>query len=354
MTRILIVDDDPSIRTLLTFLVQFEGYTCVPASGPEEARKRLAEEDFTLVLLDVMMPGESGMDLLKHIRMHHPRTAVLMITGLDDPHLGKSALEFGAYGYMVKPFRESELLINIANAVHRREIELENLEHIARLQEKIEERTKAIEAATRSVEEARDQVRTYKEETVLKLARTVELRDEETGKHIRRIALLSDFLCRRIELSDKESELISISSMLHDVGKIAVPDKVLLKPGTLTPEEFEAVKLHTHAGFELLQGSESDLLQRGAEIALSHHEWWNGAGYPLGLRESNIPLSGRVCAVADVFDALTNRRSYRPAFPLRVAVEMMEEERETHFDPDMLDLFLGGIDEVKEIVLAHD
>lgn len=350
MTRILVVDDDPSVRRLLDEVLKLEGYECVPAADAEEARARLAEDTFELALLDIMMPGESGIELLADVRTKYPEVAVVMVTGVDNPQLAKMAIETGASGYVVKPFAPNEMVITVANALHRRKLELAHLEGLRKLQAELEERKRAIDEVTVLLDQATGAVSSFREDTVLRLARTVELRDEGTGKHLRRMSLMSELIAGRLELSEEQCEAIGVASILHDVGKIAIPDDILLKPGKLTSEEYDIVKRHTHIGYELLQGSQSEVLQLGADIALSHHEWWDGNGYPLGYTGGGIPLCGRIAAVADVFDALTSSRPYRPAFSVSTAVEMMQDERGTHFDPEILDVLISDLESPVHIV----
>lgn len=349
MAHVLLVDDDPLILQMLTILLEEEGYTCTAASSAAEARP-LLDQGFDLALVDVMMPNESGIELLTHIRTQYPSIAVVMVTGVDDRELVATALETGAYGYVVKPFRLNEIRINVTNALHRRRLELDNLARMNELEVSLEQRTLAVEEVSRRLEETKGILRSLKEETALKLAQTIELRHEETGKHILRVGLIAQLLARRLGFSSEESAHIGLSSLLHDVGKIAVPDKILLKPGKLTANEFEVVKRHTHVGYELLKGSESDVLRQGGQIALSHHEWWDGNGYPLGLAGDEIPQCGRIAAVADVCDALASRRRYRGALPLGTVLEVMEGERGSHFDPEIFDLFQESMSEVSEII----
>lgn len=353
VSRILIVDDDASIRGLLTQLLELEGHRCESAASAAEARQKLEHNTFELILLDVMMPGESGMVLLEHVRTHHAESAVMMVTGVDDTNLAKTAIQHGVFGYTIKPFNTTQLVIDVERALHGRELELARLQNLSELRAEVAEGNKAVSEASRLLEQATGALRSFKEEIVLRLARTVELRDEETGKHLQRMSMLSELLAHRMGFSDEECEEVAISSMLHDVGKVAVPDQILLKPGKLTADEFEVVKTHTHIGYELLKGSEAEVLQDGAEVALSHHEWWDGNGYPLGHEGEDIPLTARIAAVADVFDALTSRRHYRGAFLLGDAAEMMKAERGTHFDPDLLDTFMNNLPAAAEIVAHH-
>jgi putative two-component system response regulator len=349
MTELLIVDDDDALRVWGERVVRERGYACDAAANASDARGLLVEDSYELVLLDVNMPGESGIELLSHIRSDHPDTAVVMVTGEDDTRLATNAIELGAFGYMVKPVGAGELLINVANALHRRVLELDTRRLVRSLQITAAEREARLEDALADLHRSESKVWFSQAETIFRLARVVEFRDEETGHHLQRMSSYCEVLARELDLGAERAEHLRLASQLHDVGKVAVPDTILLKRGKLTSEEFEIIKTHAETGYKMLAGSSSEVVQLGAQIAYTHHERWDGGGYPRGLRGEEIPLEGRIAAVADVFDALTSDRVYRPAFPLNTAAEMMRSERTTHFDPDILDVFFNILDELKGI-----
>lgn len=348
-THILIVDDEVSIQRMLGRLLEQYGYTCTLASDAKEARLRLEEKEFALILCDVNMPGESGLDLVKHVIENYPHTAAVMVTGLDNPQLASVALEIGAYGYILKPFESNEILINVANALRRRRLEIENKAHRERLELTIMERTAALRHAIESLERAEKELRLSREETIQRLAIAAEYRDGATAQHIQRMSHYCALLARRYGLDPQRCELIRIASPMHDIGKIGTPDHILLKPGKFTPEEFKAIALHPEIGYRILSGSGAELLNLAATIAWTHHEKYDGSGYPRGLRGENIPLEGRIAAIADTFDALTSKRVYKPAFPLDQAVDIMQKRRAKDFDPDLLDTFLNAMDEILAI-----
>jgi putative two-component system response regulator len=353
VTELLIVDDDEALRRWTERVVRDHGYSCDSASDAAAARKNLNSNTYQLVLLDVNIPGESGIQLLSSIRREHPAVAVLMVTGEDDPELALSAIELGAYGYMVKPIGSGELLINVVGALHRRRRELENRRLMQQLRTTVEERGGKLEEALQDLQLLETKVWASQAETIFRLARLVEFRDEETGQHLHRMSSYCEILARQIGVSKQRCELIRLASQLHDVGKIAVPDSILLKHGKLTPQEFEVIKAHTETGFQMLAGSSSEVVQVGALIARTHHERWDGAGYPRGLAGEDIPTVGRIAAVADVFDALTSDRVYRSAFPVKSAIEMMQAEGASHFDPELLDTFLTALPEVEAVRRAY-
>jgi putative two-component system response regulator len=329
------------------------GYSCEGACDAHVARERLRQDSYRLALLDVNMPGDSGIDLLSQIRQDHPEVAVVMVTGEDSVELAKTAIELGAYGYLVKPVGSGELLINVANALHRRRSEAQNRRVLEGLRSAVHERDNELAQALQELELAETKVWVSEAETILRLARLMEYRDEETGQHLRRMSSYCELLARRIGFSEERCEFVRLASQLHDVGKVAVPDSILLKPGKLTAEEFEVMKGHAETGHKMLAGSASEIVQLGALIARTHHERWDGSGYPRGLAGEAIPLEGRVAAVADVFDALTSDRLYRSALPVKSAVKMMRDARGQHFDPELLDAFLLALPEVDAIRQAH-
>jgi putative two-component system response regulator len=347
--RILVVDDDSMMRGLLERILE-PTYSCAVAASAAEARARIAREDFALLLCDVNLPGESGLALARHALAEHPDTAVVIVTGVDDPVTARTAIDFGAYGYLIKPFRATEVTIAAANALRRRALERETRGQHERLDGLVHDRTEALHDALWRLEGSARELRGSRAETIQRLARAVELRDIDTGGHIERMSAFCELIARQC---DVHPETMRVASPLHDVGKIAVPDRVLLKPGELTPEERVEMERHAEIGHEILTGTGSDVLELAAEIAWTHHERFGGGGYPVGLSGEEIPLEGRIAAVADVYDALTSDRVYRPAFSGGIAVKMMREATGSHFDPLVLEVFLGSLDEVEAIRRDH-
>jgi putative two-component system response regulator len=343
---ILIVDDEEPIRRMLSRLLERHGYVCKMASDAIEARRQLEGHVFGLILCDVNMPGESGLDLIRRVLREYPHTAAVMVTGLDDPQLAGIALEHGAYGYIVKPFESNEVLINVSNALRRRRLEIENQAHREHLEQTVLERTAALRQAITNLERAERDIRSSREETIQRLALAAEFRDDETARHVQRMSHYCALLARRHGLEADRCELIRIASPMHDIGKIGTPDNILLKPGKFTPEEFEAISRHPEIGYRILSGSEAELLRLAAIIAWTHHEKYDGTGYPRKLVGDAIPLEGRIAAIADAFDALTSRRVYKPAYPVEQAITMMRNGRGKHFDPSLLDTFLTAMDDV--------
>ena len=351
MGTILIVDDEETIARHLERVLSRKAYDCMTASSGAEARTLLQKRPFDLVLCDVNMPGESGIDLLDEIARNYPDTATVMVTGMDDTDLAEHALAMGAYGYVIKPFEPNEILIDVSNALRRRTLEIENRKHREKLESMVQERTADLWTAIRSLERSESDLRQSREDTVRRLSLAAEFRDDDTAQHVNRMSLYCELIYRHLGEDYDRCELIRTASAMHDVGKIGIPDRILLKPGPLTREEMDVMRTHSVLGHRILDGSDSDLLLTAARIALTHHEWWDGTGYPRGLKGEEIPLEGRVAAIADVFDALTSDRVYRKGYSFGEAVEMMSAERGTHFDPELLDLFLGSLDEIIDITI---
>jgi putative two-component system response regulator len=349
MSGILIVDDDAALRSWARRILTAQGYTCAEAGGAREARLALRAGEFEVALVDVKMPGESGIELLASIRVAFPLTAVLMVTGEDDLGLATSAIELGAFGYLIKPVRVGELLINIANALHRRRREIELQRRVQQLAGDGRQMAVALRRALEAAEQAPNVVDAFQSDTLRRLVRLAEFRDDTTGHHMHRMSCYCELIGLQIGLPPERCATLRLASELHDVGKVAIPDRILLKPGKLTDEEFDVMKTHAEIGHRLFADSESTLQQLAGVIALTHHERWDGGGYPRGLAGEQIPLEGRIAAVADVFDALTSDRVYRPAFPVGLAVGMMDAERATHFDPELLDAMRARSDQVQAV-----
>ena len=342
--RILATDDRPEVLRLIERSLS-ERYECELAVGVEEARERLASEPIQLALCDIEMPGESGLILVEEIAAGHPEIAIVMLTGVDDPDVAEKAFRLGAHGYLVKPFWAGQLLITVANALRQHELESAERKRHEALLGSAEERTQAlqhelIEAQRKAIEA----LRSSRLETVERLARAIEMHDPETGGHVQRMATVAALLGAKLGLEANRVELLRAAAPMHDVGKIATPDGVLRKRGALTAVERKRMEAHTTVGHEILADSDAELLQMAAEIALTHHEWFDGSGYPQGLAGEQIPLEGRIVAVADVFDALLSDRPYRMAMSVEEATELIDSERGTHFDPTVVEALMDNLD----------
>ncbi len=333
--RILIVDDEPYIREILSRWLVDEGYDCEQAANTEAALEALARGDCELMISDIRMPGRSGLELLDEARARFPDLAVIMLTAVDDRATAIHTLEAGAYGYVIKPFDRNELLISVVNALERRRLSLLSNHYREQLENDVRERTA--------------ELRLREEEVALRLITAAEHRDAETGAHIRRIGLYSEVIACARGWDPEAAEELRLAAPMHDVGKIGIPDHILLKPGTLTSREFSVIERHTTMGAAILAGSHIPTLKLARQIALTHHERWDGGGYPTGLAAREIPEEGRIVAVADVYDALVHTRIYRPAMSEEQALRIMERARGRQFDPDVFDTFLEVLPELREI-----
>ena len=347
--RVLIASEDSAACSALVSLLSDNAYDCTAVQDLAEARAFLAQGDFALVLSDMDLPGLSGFALVMEVTREYPDAAIFMLSGLDDPALVTNALEMGAYGYMVKPLEPNEVLINVANALRRRTLEMENRRHQEELEQLVRSRTDDLRLAVARLERVEQELRGSREETIERLSIAAEFRDNETIKHIKRMSGYCEILARGSGLDEEHCEMIRVASQLHDVGKIGMPDDILTKRGPLTDEERSMMQQHTEVGYRILAGSNSEVLSIAASIALTHHERFDGTGYPRGLSGESIPLEGRIVAVADVFDGLTSERVYKKAVPLDAAKGVLSGEADRQLDGDLIDLFLSSMDYILPI-----
>jgi putative two-component system response regulator len=327
---ILIVDDHVTNVHVLTRILARAGYpNVVGTSDARQAVPLFLERRPDLVLLDLVMPYLDGFAILEQLQHHVPRDTylpVLVLTADISPEARQRALSMGARDFLGKPFDAGEVLLRIKNLLEARFLHLELQEQNAHLEDRIRQRTRELEAA---------QV-----EIIERLALAAEYRDDETHQHTRRVAEISAHLARRLGLGEERVGLIRLAAPLHDLGKISIPDQLLLKLDHLTPDEFLRMKAHADAGARILSGSRFPLLQLAEQIARTHHEHWNGEGYGSGLAGESIPLASRIVAIADVFDALTHPRPYKRAWSVAEAVEEIRRQRGRQFDPRIVDAFL--------------
>jgi len=343
---ILVVDDDAAVRDVLVGMLSEAGYEVRGVGSAREARYALENEEISLLLSDVSMPGETGLDLIRFALCEHPGTATLLISALEDPGIAQVAMDFGAYGYLSKPVRRSAVLIGVMTALRRRDVEARERAARLSLEDNLRMRTSALTDMLERLEGAAAQGRVLQGETIHRWAQSAEYRDPGIGRHLKRVGHCCAVLGQKLGLHGESMELASV---LHDVGKVAIPDSILLKAGPLTADERLAIETHSTVGYEMLRGSSSGLLDLAATNAKTHHEKFDGSGYPSGLSGTQIPLEGRIAAVADVFDALTSDRGYRLAWSLETTVAWMERESGKHFDPEVLGVFLDSLDEIASI-----
>jgi putative two-component system response regulator len=316
------------------------------AANAAEARAKLRTRTFELMLCDVTMPGETGFSLLAYAQKAHPDTAVIMVTAIDSPDEASPAVIHGAYGYIIKPFEPNAILINVATALTRRADRVGDKTRNAELQDEVSSRSEELKDALDRLAAGDHALSMSQEETVLRLALAAEWRDHDTGLHLKQMSTLAARLATLAGLPTDRVEQLRVASQMHDIGKIGLPDAVLLKAGPLDDDERIIIQTHSEIGFQMLQDSESPLIQLASIVARTHHERFDGTGYPHGLAGNAIPLEGKIVAIADVFDALRSERPYKRAFSFDKSLGIMRDGRGSHFDPDLLDLFLSDAEEL--------
>jgi putative two-component system response regulator len=336
---ILVVDDEAPVRNLLATWLTGHKYRCVRADSAAAARRCLETESIDLITADIKMPGGSGIDLLRYVMASQPDLPVLMLTGNRDTESAISALNAGAFGYLLKPPRQDELFAQVNHGLELHRLRLERRRYTEGLEQRVREQTVEIRQAH--------------EETIHRLVQAAACRDLETGAHIVRTGVFSEILARAAGWSPAEVERIRMAAPMHDIGKIGVPDAILRKPAGLTPEEYDLMKQHTVIGAKLLARSNSSILTMAREIALCHHERWDGKGYPAGTAGDAIPEAARILSIVDVYDALTSDRPYRRALPEEEVLKMMLAQQGTHFDPLLLTTFFTVLEEIRDAANNH-
>lgn len=347
---VLVADDSAASRTALAEMLRQLGYSVEEAQDGFEALAKL-KLDVDIVLLDVVMPGMDGFEVARRIRQD-PKSALLpivMVTGLAGREDRLRAVEAGANDFIAKPVDFTELRVRVSSLLKLKEAQDALRRHQAELEETVARRTAALQEALEEASKAHRRTREAYIDTVFRLALVAEYKDKGTGAHIRRIGELCAVIGQALHLSPEEVEVLRLASQMHDVGKMGIPDQILLKPGPLNSDEWSIMKRHTVYGRHILQGSPSDLLEVGSVIALSHHEKWDGSGYPSGLSGEDIPIWGRICAVADCFDAMTMERPYKPALDSEFAREEVAKGAGVHFDPQVVEAFLSNFDAILEV-----
>ncbi len=334
--KVVIIDDIQMNVTALQYLVRkLPDCESVCFTDPVAALEWCLANEPDLVLVDYMMPILSGTELVERFRAHHPDVPVLMITASHETTLRHQALKIGVTDFLTKPIDNIEFLARAKNMLALRASHKKLTDHAAWLADEVRKATETIVAQER--------------ETIFCLSRAAEYRDPETGAHILRMAHYSRHIARHMGLSVAQQDLLLQAAPMHDIGKVGTPDTILLKPGRLDDAEFAIMKQHAVIGYEILVASSSPLLQAAAEIVHTHHEKFDGSGYPRGLVGEAIPLFGRIVAVADVFDALTSVRPYKKAWSIEQALALLHEGKGKHFDPACVDAFLCEWDEVLKI-----
>lgn len=330
--RVLVVDDEPGVREVLCALLEDEGYVALSVSGAEEALARVAAEPPALVISDLKMPGRDGLWLLDGLRASHPGVAVVMLTGYGDTETAVECLRRGADDYLLKPPRVVDLVRAIERALGRRRSQQEAEQYRRGLEERVEEKTRDLAAALQAVAGA------Y-QSTLAALVAALDAREHETGDHSQRVVRITLAIADRLGLDGSVRDIVARGALLHDIGKIGVADKILLKPGPLTPDEWTEMRRHPDIGYAIIE--RIPFLEEAAQIVLSHQERWDGTGYPRRLKGDQIPLGARIFAVADTLDAIVNDRPYRKGQPLSAARAEIARCAGTQFDPAVVEAFLA-------------
>lgn len=336
--KILIIDDEPLNIQLLELILKKAGYTSVYSTDDARKATALYSEIYPdLILLDLQMPHMSGFEVLQELKKLERRSylPIMVLTAETDEDSRLRALDLGAKDFLNKPFKETEVLLRIRNMLEVRLLHQQLRDQNSILEQKVKQRTL--------------ELRNSQLETIQRLGRVAEYRDTDTGLHIIRMSHYAERLARASGLSDTDCELILNASPMHDIGKVGIPDKILLKKGKLTSDEFDAMKAHTTIGGQMLANSKSRLSITARDIALTHHEYWDGSGYPKGLQGEAIPLFGRISALADVFDALTSARPYKLAWTTEASLAEINKQSGKQFDPELVSVFMEIAPDLLEI-----
>ncbi|MFS0728020.1 HD-GYP domain-containing protein [Paenibacillus sp. 1P07SE] len=340
---ILIVDDQEYNIHLLERILSRAGFTrLIPLVDPERIREVVSASKPDIILLDWHMPGVDGMQALGMIRElsgedHY--LPVLVLTADVTSEAKQKALQAGAHDFLTKPVDRTEVILRMNNLLRTRYLHLQLSMQKSTLEERVQQRTIELQQA--------------KLEILQLLGKTSEFRDDMTGRHTLRVGRLSGLIAARLGLPERMTELITMAAPLHDIGKIGIPDELLLKPGRFDPEELERMKAHTTIGYKILEASSFEVLRMAGVIARSHHEKWDGTGYPQGLAGREIPLEARIVALADFYDALTHERPYKKAWTPEEATAEIILQRERHFDPEVVDAYLSLIQETPELIVEE-
>ncbi len=340
--KILVVDDEERNRRLMEAILLPLGYKVILARDGEEALAKVREIPPDVILLDIMMPKMDGFEVVRQLKKETKTIPVVMVTALREVEDRIKALAAGADDFLTKPVDQTELRARVNSLL---KVKAYN-DHMRNYQEELEAE---VAQRTEQLRQALEEVKAASLDTIYRLSRAAEYKDEETGAHIQRMSHYAAAVAGKMGLNGETVETILYAAPMHDIGKIGIPDHILLNPGVLKPDEWETMKQHTTIGAKILEGSKAEFIKLANVIALTHHEKWDGSGYPQGLKGSKIPIAGRIAAIADVFDALTSKRPYKEPFSVEKSLSIIKEGRGSHFDPDVVDAFIAVKKEILDI-----
>lgn len=327
--RILIIDDEVSIRRIFGNILMTNRMTSTQAADTAEARNFVKNQPFDLIICDINMPGESGIDFIRFVLADYPETAVIMVTGIDDPDIAETALEIGVYGYLVKPVSPNQMIISVSNALRRRELEAQKRIHCENLEKLVLSRTEDLRQTMDNLQKAMSGI-------IEAMGITVEKRDPYTAGHQVRVTGIATAIAKQMDLSRNKTEGIRLAGLIHDIGKIAVPAEILSKPGKISDCEFGIIRTHSQVGYDIIK--KIDFPWPISQTVYQHHERLDGSGYPQGLSGDDILIEARIIAVADVVEAMASHRPYRPALGIETALKEIRKNRGRFFDPRVVDV----------------
>jgi putative two-component system response regulator len=341
---ILVVDDQPQNIDLLDAYLVPQGYDVVKATSGEEALGKLSGNQIDLILLDVMMPGMDGFEATRRVRQDntHRLLPIILVTALRETEDRVKGIEAGCDDFLSKPVDKMELLARVRSLL---KVKAYN-DLLSNYREELESE---VTKRTEELRQAFEKIRAASLETIYRLSMASEYKNDDTDVHIKRMSHYSAAVARRMGLDESTIETILYAAPMNDLGKIGIPDSILLKPAKLDSTEWEIMKLHTVIGAKILHGSDAEFIRMGETMSMCHHEKWDGSGYPNRLEGTKIPIAGRIAAIADVFDALTSKRPYRKPFSVEESLDIIREGRGSHFDPDVVDAFFAIQDEILNI-----
>jgi len=330
------IDDNQNNLFLIEAICSELGINVTSFDNPLNGLMYVLQNDVDIIIIDYMMPELNGIEFIKEYRNNNTMVPIVMVTAVgSDDEIHKGAFDAGVNDFLSKPINATLFKARISTLINSYKAQMLLQDRAQHLESEIQKATK--------------ELLDKEHETLRILGKTAEYKDPETGSHVSRVAHYSKLLANKYGLDTYEQDLLFYASPFHDIGKVGIEDKILLKPGKLDEEEFTIMKTHAQIGYEILKDSKSDYLKAGATVAISHHEKYDGTGYPNGLKAEDIHIYGRIVAIADVFDALTSSRPYKCAWSFDEALQLLEDEKGKHFDPKIIDLFIENIDHVKEI-----